>query len=390
LKNSKKFFNHPQTSLNDIYKVFKQSWQLKGYDLSNKIFNHHPITKELDLIEIWKGVNNKFNYENRRHLFSDIKATFLLIGASIQIINKIKLKKKINRVLKRLKGIKLKDYSKSLSIQTKPIEGESISSWAVRTSHDNLTTLFSLLPIKTNISKLLDMMNLDFLWIPDLMKFFSINTGIPKKRLRKMSLSDFKKRMDKIIRKNKNYRNSKEFKVLWRTNWIYNYEIGLRYCPLCLQQDSIPHFRKIWRLKYITFCFTHNSFLEERCPKCNSYIEHYMIRWGAFNLKNCFNCNADLTEIKPKLINPNDPLLLKTKKFYEDYGMNSFMVFEILKEAWENISLYNLSNKRFNNHPLTIDNELIDLWSSRNRNLLFSKIKAIFLIIGTAIKNLTE
>ena len=124
-----------------------------------------------------------------------------------------------------------------------------------------------------------------------------------------MSLSEFNEKIGKILGKFGAYHNINEFKILWKTKVIYNYEIGLRYCPLCLKQDKEPFFRKIWRLRYIPFCFNHNCFLEETCPICNRLIDNYMLRWGAFNIKNCSKCNADLSYTKPEFIKINDPLL---------------------------------------------------------------------------------
>jgi hypothetical protein len=43
---------------------------------------------------------------------------------------------------------------------------------------------------------------------------------------------------------------------------------GTQFCPLCLREDRVPYFRKIWRLALHTFCSKHNAMLHDRCPSC--------------------------------------------------------------------------------------------------------------------------
>ncbi|WP_404990870.1 TniQ family protein [Duganella sp. 3397] len=40
---------------------------------------------------------------------------------------------------------------------------------------------------------------------------------------------------------------------------------GLQFCPQCLGSDSIPYFRKQWRIALNTVCTTHRKMLLDRC-----------------------------------------------------------------------------------------------------------------------------
>ena len=40
------------------------------------------------------------------------------------------------------------------------------------------------------------------------------------------------------------------------------------FCPECLDEDKIPYFRKIWRLKEYSICKKHNIELLSRCSQC--------------------------------------------------------------------------------------------------------------------------
>ncbi|NGX49481.1 MAG: hypothetical protein K940chlam5_01079 [Candidatus Anoxychlamydiales bacterium] len=202
--------------------------------------------------------------------------------------------------------------------------------------------------------------------------------------------------MEKKIESSYDYPDINEFRILWKTKGIYNYEVGLRYYPLCLKQDNQPYFRKRWRLRYISFCFKHNCYLEERCPKCNGLIKSYTLRWGAFNIKHCNKCTADLSQAKPRFIDSEDPLLVIAKEYFNK-DLNFEEIYKILYRAWSKISLLDLSDKKFKNHTLTFDEELIQLWNNHippdyipNRNLLFSNIKATFLILGTTTLDLEK
>lgn len=45
---------------------------------------------------------------------------------------------------------------------------------------------------------------------------------------------------------------------------------GLMFCPECLDEDKIPYFRKIWRLKEHIICKKHNIKLLSRCSNCSA------------------------------------------------------------------------------------------------------------------------
>ena len=65
--------------------------------MNDRIFQDHPFSKDEELIKIWKGISNKYNVDNKRHLFSNIKATFLLIGTAIKSIKKRESKPNLDR-----------------------------------------------------------------------------------------------------------------------------------------------------------------------------------------------------------------------------------------------------------------------------------------------------
>lgn len=68
----------------------------------------------------------------------------------------------------------------------------------------------------------------------------------------------------------------------------------MQYCPLCLDDDDAPYFRRRWRLATRISCFVHGCGLRDRCPACRHGIaafdqvdlvpEHFCARCG-FDLR---------------------------------------------------------------------------------------------------------
>lgn len=90
-----------------------------------------------------------------------------------------------------------------------------------------------------------------------------------------------------------------------------------QFCPECLA-ESIPYYRKFWRLIYATVCTKHGIRLYDRCPNCNQPImffrnelkEKNMPYRGSFTL--CHQCKFDLS--KADSVPANNAVIKETKK----------------------------------------------------------------------------
>lgn len=75
---------------------------------------------------------------------------------------------------------------------------------------------------------------------------------------------------------------------------------GLQFCPACLANDTIPYFRKAWRVALNTVCGHHGTMMLDRCPECRSAIAVHRIDMGALGdiettpLSFCHACGFDL------------------------------------------------------------------------------------------------
>lgn len=84
---------------------------------------------------------------------------------------------------------------------------------------------------------------------------------------------------------------------------------GLQFCPLCLQTDSDPYFRRSWRLAFFTECPIHHVILWDCCPNCHEPVTIHRGEMGrrrliqAESIRECSSCGFDLAWA-PKIRHP--------------------------------------------------------------------------------------
>jgi Zn ribbon nucleic-acid-binding protein len=81
---------------------------------------------------------------------------------------------------------------------------------------------------------------------------------------------------------------------------------GLQFCPACLTDDTVPYFRKRWRVAFNTVCTSHGTMLLDRCPECGMAVAVHRLdiaRPDAIEtapLSHCHSCGFDFRNA-PKL-----------------------------------------------------------------------------------------
>lgn len=87
---------------------------------------------------------------------------------------------------------------------------------------------------------------------------------------------------------------------------------GIVYCPLCLKEDEVRHFRKSWRLAFMNLCEEHGCVLWDHCYHCKANVDYQRIGIGstAYDLPSedlglCFNCHKPLWESPVKELSLN-------------------------------------------------------------------------------------
>jgi hypothetical protein len=188
-----------------------------------------------------------------------------------------------------------------LPFHPQPLENEILSSWMVRLAFANgykLHTFYSgLIGYKDPIWN----RDIDRNPSEELIKLLHYHTGQPVLSLRSMALKSFESHL------------FASHPIGGHGEWILPLGIfhrlhrrrGMQYCPLCLQSDLIPYFRKIWRLSFYVVCPLHECVMEEQCPSCMAPITYHRHGVGRERkiiehaLSYCSHCSFDLRQTIP-------------------------------------------------------------------------------------------
>lgn len=176
-------------------------------------------------------------------------------------------------------------------IHPKPLEGEVLSSWLLRTAEGNGLDVISFrrlqLPKTPGTGNDIDLF--------DDRAFFDAATsssGVPYDRLVAAGYagdegSVFTRRtsnnFDWIIPLSK------------RGEWTDKCQVSLPFCPSCLATDRVPFYRKVWRYAFHPICPTH-GLLTNHCPSCGQDFSYFpqnnagSHNYGVQALKCCTAC----------------------------------------------------------------------------------------------------
>lgn len=78
---------------------------------------------------------------------------------------------------------------------------------------------------------------------------------------------------------------------------------GFQYCPCCLLTDTVPFYRRYWRLAFVVVCDVHGIKLRDRCPHCAAPIaiqradikSRYLHKTPS--LRHCSSCHQSLCDV---------------------------------------------------------------------------------------------
>lgn len=107
----------------------------------------------------------------------------------------------------------------------------------------------------------------------------------------------------------------------------------LKFCPMCLQEDKIPYFRKRWRVIFYTICHKHNCYLYEKCSVCGAKIDISQMYYNKERYVHCHKCGLDFRQTLQPPFSEEIPLSL----YYQN------KIFKILDDGYvilENAPIY--------------------------------------------------
>jgi hypothetical protein len=174
----------------------------------------------------------------------------------------------------------------------KPIDDELLSSWLVRVAlaHDTLPWTFYNLHFP-DLRNIIFSRDLDIWANDDFLIRLSQKSNLRIDILFSMTLQSYAGILRrKIVR---NTGNTMISPVVPRAR--SNQKYGLRFCPLCLGDDLIPYFRKIWRVSFYSVCLKHSLLLLDRCCKCEKPLSIYKFQ-DELGFTRCWYCGQELSQ----------------------------------------------------------------------------------------------
>ncbi len=189
-----------------------------------------------------------------------------------------------------------------LPIHPQPKQGEIFSSWLVRLAFSNgfpLHTFFSgLLGYKGAVLT----RDIDRHPSDQLLQLINLQTQQPISRLQDMTLRHYEGSFFPQLPFNGDVSWLLALGVFHRDRK----RAGMQYCSLCIQTDSVPYYRLLWRIALTVICPIHYCAMEDVCPRCRSPVMFHRHGIGrekipyVEHLRHCHQCFFDLGSVKPK------------------------------------------------------------------------------------------
>lgn len=172
-----------------------------------------------------------------------------------------------------------------------PQKDELLSSWLVRVAlaHDTMPVSFINMHFpeyKNNIFS----RDIDVSAHEDFLKKLAWKSGYTYEQIYNLTLRSYIGALLPLFNPSGCNKYFTYLKNRGRANKLY----GQRYCPLCLQEDENPYFKKQWRLKAVVQCEKHNLQLQDRCPQCKQPISPYKFNKSHFGFTICWSCGSKL------------------------------------------------------------------------------------------------
>lgn len=179
-----------------------------------------------------------------------------------------------------------------------PYPGECLSSWIVRTAHNNGLKVQTFSDLSFGKHNQIWNRDIDKLAPDFVMKMMSNYTSTSRTVTNKTTLSLYTNRLFPAIRPSGILRWVNPLVLHHRKHTAF----GMQYCPLCLSEDKEPYFRIAWRLALYTFCPIHKVMMQDHC-KCGASVNFHRIELGKTNvvdvgpLDECWQCGNKLSDI---------------------------------------------------------------------------------------------
>ncbi|MDA8522951.1 TniQ family protein [Acidovorax sp. NCPPB 4044] len=181
-------------------------------------------------------------------------------------------------------------------IRYKPLPDELLSSWLVRLAHGHGLKVQTFCNLIFGNRRQVWNRDIDRLAPDWLVEALALHTGTPIEIARRTTLKVFEGTLYPHFHPSGT--------LLWiQTMKVYHRQcegLGQQYCPACLSADTVPYFRKTWRVSLKTFCLQHGCYLLDRCHACRAPVAFHRVDMDrgeteAAALARCHRCGEDLS-----------------------------------------------------------------------------------------------
>ncbi|MEE9594328.1 MAG: TniQ family protein [Candidatus Hydrothermarchaeales archaeon] len=256
--------------------------------------------------------------------------------------------------------------SREWTIQPVPLEGELFTSWICRLAREKCLNPNHLLEGFRMYNRDIDVRPYGWL-INELLD----RTNVSEQEINSMLLVEW----DNLLHKFK--RGGYPIGVVGRPHYKTQ---GIRACPRCLKEDSVPHYRRAWRIGLVTACLKHTCLLIDRCPECGEYIDPKRVKWNVA-ITSCHKCGFDLRNAHAYLLKKDDPFIGAVEELSSlEYADKHVKVFKIARLLWE---VSSQEESYYKGHPLTKEPLVKNLFNGNRKNL-FTHVESVYLVIGVA------
>lgn len=180
------------------------------------------------------------------------------------------------------------------SFRPRPVVGELLTSWLARLAIENGTTVAQVIATCTPDTHY-PVLDLD-MRLPERLLFrLTERAGLPRDTIKGSSLEGLH---DLYVGRRKSHGGYRWFMPVHPVRQRFTMR-GQQVCPDCLASDPVPHYRRAWRLSFVTTCPEHQCLLLDQCPACAAPIDPRAacdVRAQVHGLDaicRCWRCDAD-------------------------------------------------------------------------------------------------
>jgi hypothetical protein len=160
-------------------------------------------------------------------------------------------------------------------IHLKPLDEELLSSWMIR-----LARAYAIKPVWFwRLFWPVDFRNVDWAAPGGLLELLALKTAAPLDRTVQTTLT-----------------------VLSQAHAIAS---SLRYCPVCLVEDTEPYFRRRWQMPFLLLCERHGAVFLQGCPHCRRPLRPELVPLSRDSMAWCSHCGHDLRRPERESIPPS-------------------------------------------------------------------------------------